>query len=198
MTTRDEILSAAVHEIRTRDEASFRVTVVAKQAGCATSVLYHYFGSREGLIDAALVQLANQEAGIIRSLSALTEEFAESYQDFESFLVVYTKTAHSPERRASRAVRARLLGAAQTRPALREEAREFGEQTNEINESILSRLSGRGLIRPDVDIRALSLCLRALDFGHALDDLNEEPRVDLDAWIHLMRVLASALAPPKS
>ena len=194
MSTRDEILEAAITEIRERDEASFRVTVVAKNAGCATSVLYHYFGSREGLIDAALVQIMTQETEKHRANSRLTTEFADSYDDAVSLFVDYARTAHSPERQAARILRARLLGAAQTRPALREVARKFGDRTDAQNVLILRRLSERGLIRDDIDISALSLCLRALDFGFALDDLNEVPHVEFEAWISLIRILATALA----
>ncbi len=113
MSTRDEILAAAVKEVRDRDEASFRVAQVSKSAGCATSVLYHYFGSREGLIDAALVEIVVQETQDMLAFVQLASEAAENSDDAIRLLVEYATIAHAPERRANRSLRARLIGACQ-------------------------------------------------------------------------------------
>jgi AcrR family transcriptional regulator len=52
----ERIRAAALDEFVTHGVTAFRVTSVATSAGCATSVLYHHFGSREGLLEAAVAQ----------------------------------------------------------------------------------------------------------------------------------------------
>jgi AcrR family transcriptional regulator len=194
MSTRDEILAAAVTEVRQRDEAAFRVATVAKNAGCATSVLYHYFGSRDGLIDAALVEIVVQETEDLRTFVQIASEAVENSRDAIELLVTYAQYAHSPDRRANRSLRARLIGACQTRPAVREAFRSFGELVASINETMLIKLRDKGLLRTDIDVGALVLCLRALDYGWVLDDINDEPQVSFDAWLQLVRALATSLA----
>ncbi len=196
MSTRDEILAAAVREVRERDEAAFRVTIVAKNAGCATSVLYHYFGSRDGLIDAALVQIMIEESNGIREALLLASQAAETSTDAIEMLVNYVMFAHSPERRGDRSLRARLLGASQTRPTVRRAFQEFGRLSTDANRSLLAILAAKGLIRTDLDLRALALVLRSLDFGWVLEEVNDDSDIAFADWIAIMRELAVTLATP--
>ena len=197
MSTRDEILAAAVKEVRERDESAFRVTIVAKNAGCATSVLYHYFGSREGLIDAALVQIVIEESAGVRESIRLACLAAETSTDAIEMLVSYVKFAHSPDRRPERSLRARLLGAAQTRPVVRDAYQQYGELATQANRALLVTLAEKGLIRTDLNLNAVALTLRALDFGWVLEEANDETDVEFDDWIAVMRELAITLATPR-
>jgi AcrR family transcriptional regulator len=52
----ERIRAAAAEEFMAHGASGFRVTSVARAAGCATSVLYHHFGSRDGLLAVAAVQ----------------------------------------------------------------------------------------------------------------------------------------------
>ncbi len=194
MSTRDEILAAAVKEVRERDEAAFRVTIVARNAGCATSVLYHYFGSREGLIDAALVEIVYQLTETLREFARGVTAIINDSSDVVSLMTDYARFAHSPDRRPDRALRARLIGLAQTRPAVRDALQAMFKVTKDANEEMLMRLLDRGLIREDVDIPSVTLMMRALDFGWVLDDLDEVSDVSFDRWMMTMETLARHLA----
>jgi AcrR family transcriptional regulator len=55
--TRRAILEAAVHEFATRGLGGARVSRIAAAAGVNKRMLYHYFGSKEGLYIAALEQV---------------------------------------------------------------------------------------------------------------------------------------------
>ncbi len=197
MSTKDEILAAAVKEVRERDESAFRVTIVAKNAGCATSVLYHYFGSREGLIDAALVKIVIEESAGVRESLRLASQAAETSTDAIEMLVSYVKFAHSPDRRTERSLRARLLGAAQTRPIVRAAYQEFGQLATQANQALLTTLADKGLIRTDLNLNAVALTLRALDFGWVLEELNDHSDVEFEDWVAVMRELAHTLATPR-
>lgn len=192
VATRDVILQAAVKEIRERDEASFRVTAVAKAAGCATSVLYHYFGSREGLIDAALVAIVTEETNMLREFATLSFQAAQDTDDAVELMVNYALIAHDPSRRVDRALRARLVGAAQTRPSVRAEYAKYSDLAQHQNMQIIDTLKSKGLIREEVSSSAASLVMRALDYGWVLDEVHDAPTVPYDEWIGLIRLLATA------
>ena len=80
MPLRQPILDAAVKELQEFSEAGFRVTRVAEEAGCVVSVLYHHFDNREGLIDAALIEIMRLEG----------DEVEATYQEFTAILAVVT------------------------------------------------------------------------------------------------------------
>ena len=191
---REEILASAVHEFLERDEATFRVAAVAKRAGCATSVLYHYFGSKEGLIDAALIAIITDEVTELREWVRVSTEGAESASDAVELIVTFASWAHSPTRRTNRSIRARLVGACQTKPAVREAFCDYGRLVAATNESLIEILRDKGLVRTDLDTAALGLLMRCLDFGQILDEINESPHVDFNEWLRVVRALAESLA----
>ncbi len=51
---RTQLLDAAIVVIARRGVRGLRVQEVAAEAGVSVPLLYHYFGSREGLLEAAL------------------------------------------------------------------------------------------------------------------------------------------------
>ena len=59
--SRGLILALAIKAIDTGGEASIRVKQIADEAGTSVTSIYHFFGSREGLIEAA--QIARFEGG---------------------------------------------------------------------------------------------------------------------------------------
>ncbi len=77
---------------------------------------------------------------------------------------------------------------------MREAFRTFSDLVASTNESMILKLQAKGLLRTDLDVAAVGLCLRALDYGWVLDDINPQSHVDFDAWLELVRVLAVTLA----
>ena len=63
---RSAILDAAIGVIARRGVRGFRVEQVAEQAGVAVSLLYYYFGSRNGLVRATLDHANERAATTVR------------------------------------------------------------------------------------------------------------------------------------
>lgn len=57
---RTQLLQATITVIARRGVRGMRVQEVAKDAGVSVTLLYHYFGSREGLLEAALEAVSDQ------------------------------------------------------------------------------------------------------------------------------------------
>jgi AcrR family transcriptional regulator len=66
---RSAILDAAIGVIARRGVRGFRVEQVAEQAGVAVSLLYYYFGSRNGLVRATLDHANERAATTVRKAS---------------------------------------------------------------------------------------------------------------------------------
>jgi AcrR family transcriptional regulator len=54
--SRAEILKAAIEILRTEDDTALTTRRVAYVAGCSTIGVYHWFGSKDGLVNALLVE----------------------------------------------------------------------------------------------------------------------------------------------
>lgn len=60
-SSKEMILALAITQIDRGGEASIRVKQIAEDAGTSVTSIYHFYGSREGLIEAA--QIARFEGG---------------------------------------------------------------------------------------------------------------------------------------
>ena len=155
-TTRDVILGLAVDAIDAGGEAAVRVKQIADDAGVAVTSLYHFFGSREGLVQAALV--ARFEAGYARGREEL-EDAARSASTPEEFSVEIERilrTTFAKKFTSSRQRRLTVAGAAMSRPELRAEI-------NDVQRTWYAELLGslrtaqeRGLIRPIVPLETIT------------------------------------------
>lgn len=195
MSARDDIIAATVKELAARDESSFRVTAVAKAASCATSVLYHYFGSRDGLLDAGYCALVDQELTAHEGYARAAFDAADRARDVGEFTQFVAAASLAPARRESRRQRARLLGASQTRPQVREAFAAYGEQVAATNRVVARRLQDRGLVRKDLDVAAVALWLRILDDAWITAELDDPPAPTPEAWLDVVRILGAALSP---
>jgi AcrR family transcriptional regulator len=195
VTARDDIIASTVEELRNRDESSFRVTAVAIGAACATSVLYHYFGSRDGLLDAGYGALVDEEIAAHESYARVAFDVAERVHDAGEFVREVAADSSAPHRRISRRQRARLLGAAQTRLGVRSAFAAYGEQVAATNRAVVRRLQDRGLVRRDLDPASLALLLRLLEDAWITAEIDDPPSPSKDNWLDLVRIVGAALSP---
>lgn len=62
---REEILAAALRMFATRDAATLTVEDLARAADASAALVYHYFGGKHGLAEAALGAAAEQLVGVL-------------------------------------------------------------------------------------------------------------------------------------
>jgi len=186
-----------VKELREFSEAGFRVTRVAEEAGCVVSVLYHHFDNREGLIDAALVEIMRLEGeeveAIYQELATLLDGVTSIEQAFET----YARTTHDTGGVMRRSLDVQIHTAVQTRPVVRHAWGELSAKVQSANERILNELVDRGLLDGSLDIPALALLLRGLDLSRALDESVEQPSISFEQWVSLMRLFAQRVMAPR-
>ncbi|MCC6438000.1 MAG: TetR family transcriptional regulator [Acidimicrobiales bacterium] len=71
--TRERLLRAAVDEFARHGLAGARVERIARRAGANKQLVYYYFGSKEGLFDAAVTTMARRLADRERTAGSLAE-----------------------------------------------------------------------------------------------------------------------------
>lgn len=179
------LLEASIEMLASRGEAGFRVEDVLDACSASPSSLYHHFGSRDGLIEAATFEayrrMTEEDFVVVRAAFG----DAADPQDLLSRLRVVARMFEGGDRSILRLERLRLLGASVTRPALREKlGADVNRTTDELAE-IFGDAQARGLLRPDIDPRAVALFAQSFTFGFVLDDVAGDG-LDMHGWTRMI------------
>ncbi len=150
--TRATMLEAAIEVIEAGGTDAIRVREIAAAAGVSYASLYHYFGDREGLIEAA------QATRYSRSVSDLLEELGEriarcrTRAQFREALVALIRRTFEPDRWRYRMDRASVLGSAQSRPTLLTLLAEAHRERDRQLAEIFRPARDRGWVRTDIPL----------------------------------------------
>jgi AcrR family transcriptional regulator len=187
------VVEAVADRLEHGDETLIRIPEVCAATGINYGSVYHHFGSREGVIDAAYDLLFSR---LVERDIAMARMVLESVSSREQFVTVIAEAIGAitagPERRASRSLRMRIVAVSLTRPELRERiARTQSRLTDELR-AIVELGQARGWVPAAFDAHAVAVVIQALVFGRNLDDVSERP-IDQTAWNDVTRRLAEAL-----
>lgn len=169
--TVDALIDAAIAEIEAVGPVGLRQERVALLAGVSQGSIYHHFGSRDGLIDAAYVEMFSRH---------IDEFVAEAHALLSSDLhdEVYERLLDmvlAPERRGIRSDRLGAMAATLQRPSLAPAiAAEQRRLTVEFAR-ILDELKRRQVIAPYLDSEAVAVLLQAVSLGRICATLDSSP-----------------------
>ena len=189
------LLGAAVARLERAGEAAVRIDDILAETGVSRGSLYYHFGDRQGLVDAASLELyARRTRADVAVLTGLIERASTPDELLEAARALTAQT-QSPARRGQRIERARLVGQIGSgRFAARLEAVQHA-----LNAAFAAAIAGaqaKGLIAPGHDARALAVFIQAYTMGRVLGDLDTEP-VDPAAWNDLIGDVLDALVRPR-
>lgn len=189
------ILEAAVKQIARSGEASLRVDRIAATAGCSPALLYRHFESREGLLEAAMVERLRRESSPITK--GLLRAVRES-RDTTEFLAAdesISREVHGRDRARSRALIAEVLSASRARPGLR---KAFVQQQREVQREITDLVregQSKGIFRSDISAEAIAEFVRAYTFGRVLVDVDPEAADRVEEWVRIVSLFVESLRP---
>ena len=186
-------MKAVIDEVVSRlwngDESLIRIPEICDATGVNYGSVYHHFGSREGVIDAAYNQLFSEL--VQRDIDELSNVSRQS-EDIDEFLVrvepLIGLLSAGEDRRRSRAMRARIVAAALTRPEL---AALIGATESRLTvelADVMSMGQDRGFVRKDVSAWSLAVLIQAIVFGRVLDDVTTTP-IEQEDWDFTMNTL---------
>jgi AcrR family transcriptional regulator len=141
---RQQILSAAVRVFAAQGYEATRVGDIAKEAGVAYGLVYHYFGSKDAVLEAVF----REQWGRLLAAVALAEETGETApEQLELVVKIVLRTwRDDPDL-------VRLLVREITRnPHIQDELDEIGQAFASL-ERIVARGQEHGTLRADVDAR---------------------------------------------
>lgn len=178
--TRERLIDAAIAVLETDGEAAIRVNELASAADVSKPSIYHFFGSREGLVVAALAEMYRRAISVgLGQLQDLARSATTREQFFDAFrTVVASFSAEDGVRR--RAFRAEVLGAAVSRPDLRDAIVEMHQHQVSGLVEFLAVGQQRGFVSLPFDPHTTALWATSVMFARHLAEI--DPAVDRLAW----------------
>ena len=157
--TRERLLKATAATIDKGGEGAVRIRDLTKSCNITAPSIYHFFGSREGLIDAA------QAFRFSRGQLQLGDAFASAIHQcknktqFVELAHRFLATMFSLDRRAVRNTRLNVLGNAVNRPDLSKELARVQEESNKVVGEALRYAQSKGWVRDDFNDEMLAAWL---------------------------------------
>ena len=177
----------------TSDEITIRIPEICEVTGVNYGSVYHHFGSREGVIDAAYEMmfstLAEQDVASLKSISHAAQSFDEYATSLQGVIGTF---AAGPERRARRAIRVRVISAAMTRPELKVRIGTAQARITEELTHLVEYGQERDWLRRDMSAHSIAVIVQVLLVGRTVDDISTQP-IDDDEWSTSMQLLLSKL-----
>jgi AcrR family transcriptional regulator len=167
----NEIVDVTMELLLEHGEGGFRIEDLIDRTGVSKSSLYLHFGSRDGLIAQACLEIFSRQVtanvdAIIDALDSITTS-----AEFKVILpqIIAAVTAQEDAIRWNRAM---VMAASRHRPDLWEELGKAQMRFNGALEESIRGLQERGVVKADIEARELALLVQALPFGRVFRDLD--------------------------
>jgi AcrR family transcriptional regulator len=187
------VLDAVGERLIKADEALIRIPEICEATGVNYGSVYHHFGSREGVIDAAYHQmftkLAEEDISVLQMVSVSSKTHDEYLVSMSALIGTF---ASSDERRARRALRARIVAASMMRPELRELIGETQSHLTIELQKIVEYGQDRNWLNRDLSAHSIAVLIQVLLVGRTLDDVSITP-IDNAEWEAAMVVLLGVI-----
>lgn len=168
MSLREKILEEAIAAVDRNGPDGLRVHEIARRVDCSVSALYVHFGSREGLVETAMLERVRRLDGT--SLEALADRLdrCKSSRSARTVIGDYVSMVASPEQLPAVFARTELVARSRLRG-------DGGESTSTPDDPAQQRLvqsiraaQDRGVIRSDIDPDCAARLLRSLPLLQAV------------------------------
>lgn len=191
------VIKAVVDEVAARlwdgDESQIRIPEICDASGVNYGSVYHHFGSRESVIDAAYNQMFSELVQRdIDDLALASREASDLGEFLERTRPLIAMLSAGPERLRSRVMRARIVAAALTRPEL---AKLIGATESRLTAElslVFTVGQDRGFLRKDLSARSLAVLVQAIFFGRVLDDVTASP-IEQSDWDFTISTMFTSL-----
>ncbi len=191
----NSVIDAVAQRLMVMDEGQIRIPEICDATGVNYGSVYHHFGSREGVIDAAMERIFSELIhsdvdGISRVMtgSKTRTDFLASMERF------FESQAQGEERQARRQMRIRIVAAALVRPQLRQRISVVQSEVTTVLAGLCAEAQVRGWLRNDVPAHTLAVFGLSAIIGRTLDDVSATPISDDDWYIALRMMFTSFLA----
>ena len=170
--TRERLLKAAAATIDKGGEGAVRIRDLTKSCDITAPSIYHFFGSREGLIDAAQAYRFSRGQRQLSDAFASAIHTCKSKTQFVELAHRFLETMFAPDRRIIRNSRLNVLGNAVNRPALSKELALVQDESNKVVGESLGYAQTKGWVRDDFNTEMFAAWLNGMVNSRRLIEMN--------------------------
>ena len=184
--------------IEERGEAGLRVAELAERCNVAVGLLYHYFKDRQALIAEVRARqfISIVEHDIHRVTGDMSPHttvdglMAMAVESFGASLV-------DAARRSNRWKRIAILAATEHNEVLRERIREEQAKAAAALTDLLADAQTKGLVRDDLNPKAIALMIEAIPLGTVLADISPSTAPSQEEWMKVLNEVLRTFGPQK-
>jgi AcrR family transcriptional regulator len=171
--TAQALVDLTIISLESGGESEVRVDAIAKQAGVSITSLYHHFGDRHGLIEAAQAQrflrvFAQNSASMVQVLDQV-----KSKSELVSVFHEAVPLLQGPRNQPLRATRTSILGGALVNETLLKRLSLIPNKQVKEFATAISRLQDLGVIRTDLSPDAISFWIAGTIYGRILSETDD-------------------------
>jgi AcrR family transcriptional regulator len=187
--TKRLLVETVVAMLETKKPTEILAEEVLEVSGVSKGSMYHHFSDLQELVETA--QLIRYSKWIDASIEFMTTYVlgATTKEEFVESLRKLTELTQSVDRKGARAERARALAACFDNPRM---AKAMGEETQRHTDAladIIQEVQNRGLVRAEVDPKAVAVFIQSYTLGKMVNDYNPTG-VDDDTWVDMITDMA--------
>jgi AcrR family transcriptional regulator len=186
------LLEVAIDAIDAGGESALRLDVIVEKAGVAITAVYHHFGNREGLMEAAQAERYIRTVWPLVLLTGERLALVNDPADLKMTVLTILDASLDPEFATNRLRRLNVVGSTLGRPRLAKAVTAEQARVNQHLAEALQPLQDRGLIRAEVDLLAFSSWIFGVILSRAVVEL-EPDEAPARAWDQVTRQAIMAL-----
>ena len=194
--SRTQLIDVALRIIMEQGIDAVRIENIVAEVGVTKGSLYWHFDDREGLIKAALAEHIRRESAVTVAGVVDAIDEASSKDDYFARIAPYLADPFNLEQVRERWSRLAILVETRKHPELVEMMRDVQARNLEIFVELMTEAQESGMLRQDLDPRAVAVALHAMYLGSNIIDVLGENAPTPEAWWGLISFFIGALFPP--
>lgn len=169
------IIEATIDAVQAKGEAGVRLAEVAEAAEVSKTLIYHFFGDREGLIAATEAERYSRLVGPGIARTRAFVETCPSPEAWAEFITNFYRLSSNPSGAERRRGRIQILGSAATRPRLRASVvKANNAAVAELSEAF-AVAQERGLMGTEHSPYELAVWIQGLMLNRHLAEMADDP-----------------------
>ena len=194
--SRTRLVDAALRIILEHGVDAVRIDDVVAEVGVTKGSLYWHFEDREALVKAALAEhIRRLNAGTIAGVSDALDE-SLSKDDYLARIATFIADPYDAAQVRERWGRLAILAETRNHPELVEMMRDVQGRNLEVFVELMAQAQKTGVLRRDLDPRAVAVALNAMYLGSNIIDVLGEHAPEPEAWWGLITLFLGVLFPP--
>lgn len=177
-----QLLTAAMDVLRTSSSEDLRIPDICKGCNTNPASAYYHFGSKEGLVTAAYIELYKENRLPDVEGFELMAQVATSAKDvILIFVDAITNPATSQERKNSRNIRARVYAASLVNPDLASELADLQDEYLARTTKAMEVFQRKGIANQSLSAHQFAVLLESLFVSRSINDTHVNPESD-ESW----------------